>query len=80
MQFICKRTGSNDPKRIGYCECFSWFSSVPTSKVAANILKKLADSRQGVILQLGGLGKGLTTPHLEKTDCYEMLHMRHRNW
>jgi hypothetical protein len=30
------------------------------------------ESRQGVVLQLGGLGVGLTTPQLKKYACYEM--------
>jgi len=31
------------------------------------------DSQQGVVVQLGGLGEVLTTPHSKKVSCYEMF-------
>jgi hypothetical protein len=35
----------------------------------------MANSRQGVILQLGGWVRSLTTPHRKKEpSCYKMLH------
>jgi hypothetical protein len=33
----------------------------------------IADMRQGVVLQLGGLGLVSTTPHRKKLICYKMF-------
>jgi hypothetical protein len=37
------------------------------------IEQAVADSRQWVVLQLGGLGYVLTTPHRKNVFCYEMF-------
>jgi hypothetical protein len=37
----------------------------------ANILNKSRDGRQGVALQLGGFGEGLTTLCRRNVTCYE---------
>jgi hypothetical protein len=34
--------------------------------------EEVMDSRQGVVLQLEGLGMGITTPSHKKYACYEM--------
>ena len=43
-------------------------------RVAANILNEVTDSRQGVILQPGGLGEVLTSPHLQKIAMLRKVH------
>jgi hypothetical protein len=41
--------------------------------------QEAVDKRQGVVLQLGGLGVGLKTPHFTKQACYES-HKKPRTW
>jgi hypothetical protein len=38
------------------------------------IEQAVADSRQGVVVQLGGLGEGLTTPHRENVSLLRNIH------
>jgi hypothetical protein len=38
------------------------------------IEQAVTDRRQGVVLQLGGLGMGLIIPHRKNITCYDMFH------
>jgi hypothetical protein len=38
------------------------------------IEKAVPDSPHGVVLQVGGWGSLLTTPHIKNVGCYEILH------
>ena len=44
-------------------------------RVAANILNKQSRTASEVVLHLGGLVEGLTTPHRKKRDCYETFRL-----
>jgi hypothetical protein len=41
---------------------------------------RVADSRQGVVLQRGGLGEGLTTPHRKRNSLLREHNIDKRIW